>query len=406
MALFNYATKEITLKVVYYGPGLCGKTTNLQHLHEAMTPEKKGKLLSLSTDADRTLFFDFMPIHLGKIKGFNVRFQLYTVPGQVRYNATRKLVLKGADAVVFVADSQKVMREANIESMQNMKDNLVANRLNPEEIPVVLQYNKRDLPSILNPEELDKDLNPDDDQVIEASAVSGVGVQETFQTVTRRLLQHISKKHNVAIDVPEEFREAEQRPVMAETAAKKKDTVKISVPDTSSPSLEELVLPEKAPAEEPEVAAAAFNEEEIEQSILRTSLPPEEEGEQGEEDESAWEGVPLDTVESETWEETEVQALPIHESTTADSTVDWEDAFDEAATGQDAAGQSELERVLAEEQREKPVPKAAATAVDSTSVISLLRSQLMEARRQQKLLSDSLARIEKILESLGGNSGT
>jgi small GTP-binding protein len=405
MALFNYATKEITLKVVYYGPGLCGKTTNLQHLHETMTPEKKGKLLSLSTDADRTLFFDFMPIHLGKIKGFNIRFQLYTVPGQVRYNATRKLVLKGADAVVFVADSQKVMREANLESMQNMKDNLVSNRLNPEEIPVVLQYNKRDLPSILSPEELDKDLNPDADRAIEASAVGGVGVQETFQLVTRRLLQHISKKHNVAIDVPEEFREAEEKPAMAGTAAKKKDTVKISVPDTSSPSLEEIVLPEKASAEEPEVAAAAFNEEEIEQSILRTSLPPDEEEEQGEEDDSAWEGGPLDTVESGTWEETEVEALPVHESTTADSAVDWVEAFDEPVAGQDVAEQSELERVLAEEQHEKPVSKPAAAAVDSAMVISELRSELMEARRQQELLSDSLAKIERILESLSGNSG-
>jgi small GTP-binding protein len=387
MALFNYATKEITLKVVYYGPGLCGKTTNLQQLHEAMTPEKKGKLLSLSTDADRTLFFDFMPIHLGKIKGFNIRFQLYTVPGQVRYNATRKLVLKGADAVVFVADSQKVMRDANLESIQNMTNNLVANRLNPEEIPVVLQYNKRDLPSIMTPEELDKDLNPDGDRAIESSAVSGVGVQETFQLVTRRLLQHISKKHNVAIDVPEEFREAEEKPAMEQDAAQKKDTVKISLPDTSSLDIEELALAE----EEPEVTAAAFNEEEIEQSILRTSLPQEE----GAEEESAWQGVPL-----------EVEALPVHESTTADSALDWETAFDQATAGRDTSDQSELERLLAEEQRQEPAPSPAGAAVGSNDVISELRSELKEARRRQELISNSLAKIERILENLGGNSGT
>ena len=145
MALFNYATKEITLKIVYYGPGLSGKTTNIQNLHSVLNSENKGKLLSLSTESDRTLFFDFLPVELGKIKEFSIRFQLYTVPGQVRYNATRKVVLKGADAVVFVADSQRDMRDQNIESFENMRDNLISNNINPDEIPVVLQYNKRDL---------------------------------------------------------------------------------------------------------------------------------------------------------------------------------------------------------------------------------------------------------------------
>jgi signal recognition particle receptor subunit beta len=145
MALFNYATKEITLKIVYYGPGLSGKTTNIQHLHAALNPETKGKLLSLATESYRTLFFDFLPVELGKIKDFSIRFQLYTVPGQVRYNATRKVVLKGADAVVFVADSQRDMKDQNIESLENMRENLISNNINPDEIPVVLQYNKRDL---------------------------------------------------------------------------------------------------------------------------------------------------------------------------------------------------------------------------------------------------------------------
>lgn len=204
MALFNYASKEITLKVVYYGPGLCGKTTNLQKLHTTMSSDKKGKLLSLSTDADRTLFFDFMPVHLGKIKDFNIRFQLYTVPGQVRYNATRKLVLKGADAIVFVADSQRAMKDANVESHQNMKENLIANNINPDEIPVVLQYNKRDLKNIMDVSEMNDDLNPSSDQIIEASAYEGWGVDETFKLITKSLLQFISKKHNVQIAAPEE----------------------------------------------------------------------------------------------------------------------------------------------------------------------------------------------------------
>src|SRR3990172_8810749 len=159
MAFFNYATKEITLKIVYYGPGLSGKTTNLQHLHSVLNPENKGKLLSLSTESDRTLFLDFLPVELGKIRDFSIRFQLYTVPGQVRYNATRKIVLKGADGVIFVADSQREMKEQNIESFENMRENLSSNNINPDEIPIILQYNKRDLQNISTIEELNNDLN-------------------------------------------------------------------------------------------------------------------------------------------------------------------------------------------------------------------------------------------------------
>lgn len=203
MALFNYATKEITLKIVYYGPGLSGKTTNLQKLHAILDPTRRGKLLSLSTEADRTLFFDFMPVELGKIKDFSIRFQLYTVPGQVRYNATRRLVLKGADAVVFVADSQKEMLEENIESLKNMRENLIANNLNPDDIPLVIQYNKRDLPNILPVHELNERLNHGKAPYFESVAVEGKGVRETFETITRLLLKHISQKHKINIKRPE-----------------------------------------------------------------------------------------------------------------------------------------------------------------------------------------------------------
>lgn len=199
MAFFNYVTKEITLKVVYYGPGLSGKTTNLQHLYSVLDSSSRGKFISLSTESDRTLFFDFLPVELGKIRDFSVRFQLYTVPGQIRYNATRKLVLKGADAVVFVADSQRDMREQNMESFMNMRENLLSNNLDPDDIPVVLQYNKRDLPNVLSLDELAADLNKKDYQSLEAVAVKGHGVQETFRLVTTMLLKDISRRHKVDI---------------------------------------------------------------------------------------------------------------------------------------------------------------------------------------------------------------
>jgi signal recognition particle receptor subunit beta len=204
VAFFNYVTKEITLKVVYYGPGLSGKTTNLQHLYSILDPASRGKFISLATEADRTLFFDFLPVHLGKIKEFTLRFQLYTVPGQIRYNATRKLVLKGADAIVFVADSQREMREQNIESFDNMKENLISNNIDPETIPIMYQYNKRDLPSVLALEELNRDLNKKRYHFLEAEAVNGKGVEETFRFITKALLKDIAQKHKVDILPPKD----------------------------------------------------------------------------------------------------------------------------------------------------------------------------------------------------------
>lgn len=202
MALFNYTTKEITLKVVYYGPGFSGKTTNLQYLHSVLPSNAKGKLISMATEGDRTIFFDFLPVEIGKISEFNIRFQLYTVPGQVRYNATRRLVLKGADAVVFVADSQVSMKQQNIESYLNMIENLEANSI-PLDIPKVFQYNKRDIKDILSIEELNKDLNNDGAPYFEAVATEGKGVEETFMKITRDALEDIKKRHNVDIAIPE-----------------------------------------------------------------------------------------------------------------------------------------------------------------------------------------------------------
>jgi mutual gliding-motility protein MglA len=208
MALFNYATKEITIKIVYYGPGLSGKTTNLQYLHSKFDPSKRGKLLSLATEADRTLFFDFLPVEIGKISDFSIRFQLYTVPGQVRYNATRKLVLKGADAVIFVADSQREMKEQNIESLINMRDNLISNNIDPDDIPVFYQFNKRDLSDILSIEELNGDLNPDGKyEYLDAVAINGIGIEESFQRITKIVIKNILRKHKVKIKTSDEIAE-------------------------------------------------------------------------------------------------------------------------------------------------------------------------------------------------------
>src|SRR6266446_6124843 len=198
MVLFNYSTKELTAKVVYYGAGLCGKTTNLQWIHEKLPIKNKGKMLSLATETDRTLFFDFLPIELGTIRGMKTRIQLYTVPGQVFYNATRRMVLKGADCVVFVADSQEPMLEANLESLRNLRDNLEANEINPGEIPMVLQFNKRDLPNALPLEILNERLNDGNYPFYEAVALKGIGVEETLKGATALVFRSLGAKYGDA----------------------------------------------------------------------------------------------------------------------------------------------------------------------------------------------------------------
>jgi signal recognition particle receptor subunit beta len=202
MVLFNYSTKELTAKVVYYGPGLCGKTTNLQWIHEKLPIKNKGKMLSLATETDRTLFFDFLPIEIGSIRGMKTRIQLYTVPGQVFYNATRRMVLKGADAVVFVCDSQEAMLDANLESFENMRQNLEANEIDPDEIPIVLQYNKRDLPNALPIEILNERMNPQNYPFAEAIAVTGAGVEDTLKAVTKLVFKSLSAKYGEAAPPP------------------------------------------------------------------------------------------------------------------------------------------------------------------------------------------------------------
>jgi signal recognition particle receptor subunit beta len=197
MVLFNYATKEITAKIVYYGPGLCGKTTNLQFIYDSLPSNNKSKMLSLATKTDRTLFFDFLPLDLGKIRGMRTKLQLYTVPGQVYYNSTRQLVLKGADGVVFVADSQDFALDANLESLQNLEDNLKRQGVRIREIPLVLQYNKRDLPNALPVAEMDAEINKLGVPRYESVATTGIGVEETLKGITQLVLAHLIKKYGL-----------------------------------------------------------------------------------------------------------------------------------------------------------------------------------------------------------------
>jgi hypothetical protein len=196
MTFINYASKEINCKIVYYGPGLCGKTTNIQYIYEKTNPDVKGKLISLATESDRTLFFDFLPLDLGKIRGFTTRFHLYTVPGQVFYEASRRLILKGVDGVIFVADSQVERFDANKESLDNLKQNLKAQGYSIETIPYIVQYNKRDLPNAVSCEELQSALNSEMYVPwFEASATIGDGVFDTLKAVAKLVLSDLRKKY-------------------------------------------------------------------------------------------------------------------------------------------------------------------------------------------------------------------
>jgi signal recognition particle receptor subunit beta len=193
MTFINYASREINCKIVYYGPGLCGKTTNLQHIFESTAPQSRGKLISLATETDRTLFFDFMPLELGTVRGFKTRFHLYTVPGQVFYDASRKLILKGVDGIVFVADSQEERMDANVESLHNLEENLRAQGYDLMKLPYVLQLNKRDLPNVIPVDDLTAELRRKEEPVVEAVAFSGAGVFDTLKAVAKQVLTELRK---------------------------------------------------------------------------------------------------------------------------------------------------------------------------------------------------------------------
>jgi signal recognition particle receptor subunit beta len=193
MSFINYSTREINCKIVYYGPGLCGKTTNLQYIYKRMNPEARGKMISLATETERTLFFDFLPLSLGEIRGFKTRFHLYTVPGQVFYDASRRLILRGVDGVVFCADSQLTRMDANVESLDNLRINLREQGYDADRIPMVLQYNKRDLPQLASVSELHALLNYRNVPEFEAVGTTGIGVFETLKSIIKLILIDLKK---------------------------------------------------------------------------------------------------------------------------------------------------------------------------------------------------------------------
>ena len=245
MVLINKAINEVTVKLVYYGPGLCGKTTNLEKIYANPKLDNKGKMISMSTETDRTLFFDFMPMELGTIAGQKVRVQLYTVPGQVFYDATRKLVLRGADGVVFVADSQVEMRESNLDSLENLKTNLRLNRIDPGKVAVVYQLNKRDLPNVESVEEMTSYLGATPESVVEASAKTGVGVTATLRAAVSKILDNLKK--NVDTTLYEE-------PALSAPDMKQKSGV--AHHSAGTPKLSMRDTPASAPAPAPAPAPA------------------------------------------------------------------------------------------------------------------------------------------------------
>src|SRR5687768_13527954 len=260
MVLINKAINEVTVKLVYYGPGLCGKTTNLEKIYGNPKLENKGKMISMSTETDRTLFFDFMPMELGTIAGQKVRVQLYTVPGQVFYDATRKLVLRGADGVVFVADSQNTMHESNLDSLNNLKTNLRLNRLDPEKVALVFQYNKRDLPNVDTVEDMTAYLKPGKAPIVEASAITGAGVTATLRAAVSRILDNLKNQVDVTLhDEPELA--APDMTQRSGVAAHSAGTPKLSMKSEAAPAAQPSVM-QQAPfgaAIAPEPVASPFD---------------------------------------------------------------------------------------------------------------------------------------------------
>jgi hypothetical protein len=279
MVFFNYATMQMAAKIVYYGPGLCGKTTNLHHIYARTAPGSRGEMVSLETETDRTLFFDLLPLDVGVIGGFKTRVQLYTVPGQVFYNTTRKLVLKGVDGVVFVADSQRAMKDANVESFQNLKTNLAEIGLEIGDLPLALQFNKRDLGNILSVEELNRTLNAEGKfETYEAVAVMGTGVFETLKAISRLTLRSL-KKRMLGEERP-------VRPMAVVAPASRPEPTRPSQPPPAAPSpavsmemeaeVEDLTTPidvPPAPPQEPELPAVVEYEPEPAPALPKAAAP-------------------------------------------------------------------------------------------------------------------------------------
>ncbi len=288
MVMINRATKEVTIKVVYYGPGLCGKTTNLEYIYDKAVPEKKGKLLTVATETDRTLFFDFLPMELGTIRGMKLRVQLYTVPGQVFYDATRRLVLRGSDGVVFVADSQAMMMEANVESLNNLKKNLQLNSLDPETVPLVFQYNKQDLNGVAPHEELEAQLNWRKVPSFPSVATVGKGVNETLKKIIELVIRRLHEQDDLLKGpqkamaaagapppAPPPVVAAPPLPARPAAAPPSPPPAPAAPPEEATIEMEMEAVPGPAPAPAKEEAPAPLPEAELE-PIAEVAPPAEE----------------------------------------------------------------------------------------------------------------------------------
>ena len=278
--MINRATKEMTVKIVFYGPGLCGKTTNLEYIYEKAVPEKKGKLLTVATETDRTLFFDFLPMELGHIRGMKLRVQLYTVPGQVFYDATRRIVLRGSDGVVFVADSQAAMLEANIESLNNLKKNLQLNSLDPETVPLVLQYNKQDLQGLATNDQLESALNWRKVPSFPSVATVGTGVNETLKKIIELVLRKVHAQEEVLRSAQKQMSNGEMpiptpAPAPPLQMAPPPAPKPITLPPPPPEPLPEPV-PEPAPLPKPKEAPAP---EPLPEEPVAVEMAPEEQTE-------------------------------------------------------------------------------------------------------------------------------
>jgi signal recognition particle receptor subunit beta len=268
VVFFNYTTMQMTAKIVYYGPGLCGKTTNLQFIHQKTAPQSRGEMVSLETETDRTLFFDLLPLDVGIVGGMKLRLQLYTVPGQVFYNATRKLVLKGVDGIVFVADSQVVALDANIESLNNLKANLEELRLGMDQVPIVFQYNKRDIRNIVPVERLNEALNSIGLPFFEAAALHGIGVFETLKAISKQAITSIKRKLG-----------DEQRPAPAAAPARPAAAPPAPKPAPAPPEppLSDVTQPLKRPVLRPPPPVAPPSEaDDLLASLVSEERPHEE----------------------------------------------------------------------------------------------------------------------------------
>ena len=291
MVFFNYATMQMAAKIVYYGPGLCGKTTNLHHIYTKTSPQSRGEMVSLETETDRTLFFDLLPIDVGVIGGFKTRLQLYTVPGQVFYNTTRKLVLKGVDGIVFVADSQKAMLDANVESFNNLRENLAEIGLNLDEIPLVLQLNKRDLPNIADIDTMLDALDPDRRaEWVESVASVGTGVFETLKVISKLTLRTLRRRmtgEEPSRPAPParvaQFRVQSNENVPTRTIAASTPTPQVASSNIAveTPSFEEIAELEQQPAIDPEatIAAASLDRHILADAPIAAAPAPEPEPE-------------------------------------------------------------------------------------------------------------------------------